>query len=341
MRQLIAGFFLLVIVAIAAMLLWPGGGAQGLVLYSGLDYGPAVARAFTARTGIKVRVIRLATGGLLARITAEGRHPDWTLAWFDGATAAVSLDRAGLLARHLPPPTGLTPLGQSMLAADGAYIPTGFTLAGVFVTPRAATVAPPATWSDLTAPPYHGMLGMNDPSISGPTYPALAGMLASDGGWPAGKGFIEALKQDGLHIYAKNDATLAALRSGAIQLAIVQSSAAINVAANVDPALRVTFPRPAYILPNVIVMAPGLSRARRKEAERFIAYVNSPAAQAIRMRQGAGDGYYWPVTGTTPPRHALPALATLDLAPLDAARWGAAQNAIVGWFARRIVGPGA
>lgn len=340
MRQLIAGLFLAVVIVVAAILLWPSGDSQGIVLYSALDYGQAVAKAFTAKTGIAVHVIRLPTGGLLARVTAEGHHPDWTVAWFDGATAAVLLDRAGLLGHRLTAPADLTATGKTMLSPDGAYVPTGFTLAGVFVSPRNAAFTVPTTWSQLTEPAYRGLFGMNNPSISGPTYPALAGMLASDGGWPAGKSFIEALKQNGLHVFPKNDATLAALRNGTIKLAIVQSSAALHVADEVDRRLRVTFPRPAYVLPNVIVMARGLSAAKRKLAERFIAYVNSPAAQAIRVKQGKGDGYYWPVTRTPAPRHALPALSTLAVAPLNAARWGAKQNTIVGWFTHAIVSPG-
>lgn len=340
MRQLIVGLIGALVIAIAAVLLWPSGGSQGIVLYSALDYGQAVAKAFTAKTGIKVDVIRLPTGGLLARVTAEGQHPDWTLAWFDGATAAVSLDRAGLLAHHLAPPADLTASGKTMLSPDGAYVPTGFTLAGVFVTPRDASFTVPTTWSQLTDPAYRGLVGMNNPSISGPTYPALAGMLASDGGWPAGKGFIEALKQNGLHVFPKNDATLEALHNGSIKLAIVQSSAALHEADALDHTLRVTFPRPAYALPNVIVMARGLSAAKRKLAERFIAYVNSPEAQAIRKKEGQGDGYYWPVTASAAPLQSMPPLSTLKVAPLDAETWGAKQNTIVGWFVHTIVSPG-
>ena len=340
MRKIIAGGLAAILIVIAVLLLWPTGSGNTLIIYSGLDYGPQVAAAFTHKTGIKVKIIRLSTGSLLARISAQGHHPDWSLAWFDGATAAVSLDRAHLLARDLPEPTNLTRLGQTMLPANGAYVPTGCTLAGVFITPRAATFAPPRHWSDLTRPIYHGLIGMNDPSISGPTYPALAGMLKSAGGWPEGKPFIEALKADGLHIYAKNDATLAALRSGAIQIAIVQSSAALHFADSIDQSLRVSFPHPAYLLPNVLVMAPGLKPTLRTDAIRFIAYANSPAAQRIRTSQNDGDAYYWPIIRGAEPRAGMPPLASLDVATLNARRWGRAQNSITAWFAKRIVGAG-
>lgn len=336
MRKILAGLAVLLVI-VGGVLLWPRG-QTGLTLYTGLDYGPAIAAAFTKETGIPVQVVRLSTGALLARISAQGAHPDWSIGWFDGATAAVALDQAGLLAHGLAAPADLTPLGSTMTSKNGAYVPTGFTMAGVFITASDPDFTPPTTWAQLTAPAYHGVVGMNDPSISGPTYPALAGMLQSNGGWPQGQAFIQALKQDGLHIYAKNDATLAALQSGAISLAIVQSSAALYFADTTDHNLHVVFPNPSYELPNVIVMAHGLHGKLRSEATQFIAFVNRPDIQALRMKQGGADGYYWPVTDNIAPLPALPALTSIQVAPLDADQWGALQNSITSWFASRIVG---
>lgn len=339
MRRLIAAGFATIIVVVAVLVLWPAG-KRGLVLYTALDYGTAVGKAFTKKTGIPVRTIRLSTGALLARITAEGEHPDWDIGWFDGSTAAVALDDASLLAHGLTPPVPLTAQGSAMLPKDGAYLPTGFTLAGVFVMKKDSGVPPPASWADLTAPAYHGIVGMNDPAISGPTYPALAGMLKQAGGWPQGKHYVEALKANGLQIFAKNDATLAALRAGTIKLAIVQSSAGVNVATNIDKDVEVIYPHPAFILPNVIVLPKGLHGRLRSEAESFIAFAESPEGQKIRIHEGAGDGYYWPVTASPAPLSALPALSTLDLATLDAARWGKREKTVVAWFAHAIDGAG-
>jgi iron(III) transport system substrate-binding protein len=336
MRKFIAGAFAVVIAALAVVMLWPASG-NGLVLYTGLDYGPAVAAAFTRETGIKIRVVRLATGSLLARMVAQGQHPDWDLAWFDGATAAAALDADQLLARNLPPPAGLTSMGRAMLSADGAYIPTGYTLAGVFISDPARLPAPPATWGDLDAPAYKGQVGMNDPSISGPTYPMLAGMLDHAGGWPQGQGFVQALKANGLQMFDKNDATLAALRAQAISLAIVQSSAAMFYAAH-HPGLRVTIPNPAYVLPNVMVEAEGLSGKRQAEAARFLAFVMRPDIQALRQAQGEADGDYWPVTANVPPPPGLPDLSQVRTATLDPVLWGRLEGEVNAWFAKVMTG---
>ncbi len=338
MRKLLAGIVSAIIIAVGAVLLWPTPD-PGLVLYSGLDYGPAVAAAFTKETGIKVGVVSLSTGSLMARIVSQGTHPDWDIAWFDGATAAVSLDQAGLLAHNLPTPANLTATGQSMLNAQGAYIPTGMTLAGIYIYDPKRLATPPATWADLPKPAYQGQIGMNDPSISGPTYPMLAGMLSNAGGWPQGQSYVQSLKANGLHMYAKNSATLAALQSQAISLAIVQSSAAIYYAKS-HPDLQIIFPNPAFVLPNVMVQASGLGGRKQQDAAKFMAFVMRPDIQALRQAQGAADGEYWPITTDAPaPLPEMPALSTINAVTLDPAHWGALQNDIDSWFAKTMSAP--
>ncbi|HET9147310.1 MAG TPA: extracellular solute-binding protein [Acetobacteraceae bacterium] len=307
---------------------------QGLVLYSALGCGPAVAAAFTRKTGIPVRVASFRTGALFGHIAAEGRHPRWSLAWFNDAPGATALDQRGLLAHGLPEPSGLTKRGKAMLGPDAAYVPTGFTLAGVFVTAADPYLQPPPDWPALTGPRYRGIVGLSDPLLSQGDYPLLAGMLESGGGWPGGKPFIRALKHAGLHIYADDSDVLAALRSGSISVGVMPLSTALH-AASLDKALRVTIPRPAYAAPSVIVMAKGLPAARRRKAERFIAFVNRPSVQRLRMRSD-GDGPYWPVTASPPPPAILPPAS--GAAVLNAAKWGARERAVIGWFSRRIVG---
>ena len=336
MRKLIAGLFAAGIVIIATVLLWPSA-ENGLVLYSGLDYGPAVAAAFTKETGIKIRVVRLATGSLLARMSAQGQHPDWDVAWFDGATAAAALDGAGLLQRNLPAPVHLNAVGRSLVSADGAFIPTGYTLAGVFIFDPARLPVAPTTWRQLNGPDMRNLVGMNDPSISGPTFPMLAGMLAQAGGWPGGQGFVTALKANGLQIFDKNDATLAALQAQAIDLAIVQSSAAFFFAAE-HPALHVTVPSPAFMLPNVMVEPAGLSAWRQQAVARFMVFAMRPDIQKLRQAEGEADGDYWPVTDDISPLPALPNPTSLKFVTLDPVYWGHLESSINAWFASVITG---
>jgi len=336
MKRLVLALCLLAVVVSGALyLLWPRRG-QSLVLYSAVDYGPDVARAFKKRTGIDVKLVDISTGALLAKVSAEGHRPAWSLLWFDGDLAAAALDKAGLLGHHSVPDLPFTSLGKSLVPADGSYTPTGLTLAGAFTYHPAELKRPPARWTDLLAPGLKGEVGMNNPSISGPTYPILAGMLSQAGGWPQGETYVLGLAHDGLHIYAKNANTLAALKAGDIKVAVTQSSAAWNAAAK-DSSLRVVIPDPSFALPSVIALSPKLSSRKHDEAERFIRFAMSPEGQALRLANGEGDGYYWPLTTNVKESHGMPALASLHVTRLGPAKWGALEGSINAWFDKSVV----
>lgn len=333
-RLLAIAVLFIAIIGGALALLWPRQ-QSGLVLYSAVDYGPQVAAAFTKQTGIPVHVIDLSTGALLAKISAEGHHPAWTMAWFDGDMAAAALDAAGLVERHSVPKLNFTALGRSLVPADGSYTPTGLTLAGAFSYHPAQLADVPTSWQGLLNPALAGGVGMNNPAISGPTYPILAAMLAQAGGWPKGQAFVKQLIAAGLHNYTKNANTLAALRSGEIKLAVTQSSAAWFVAAR-DPSLRVQIPDPSFALPSVIVAAQGLNPKEARLVARFIRFASSAKIQTLRMRTGNADGYYWPLIKGIRALHHLPRLATLHVVHLDPRLWGPRESRINAWFSTQV-----
>jgi iron(III) transport system substrate-binding protein len=301
--------------------------AAGLTVYARLDFVPAVGRAFTAQTGVAVRVLRPPASGLLARIVADGDHPQWSVAWFYGAQNAVMLDQHGLLAQHM----------QGAAGVNDAYVPTGIGLGGVVVMGKSAPFAAPATWADLTRPAYRGLIGINDPATSEQGFAPVASLVRAAGGWPAAQGYFLKLKDAGLHIYSNTATTLAALRSGAIQIAIVRSSAALHAVA-IDPSLRVVVPQPATALTTVMVMAKNLPAAERADAARFIAYATSPAGIRIALRHGGNDADFWPISNAVPPPPAMQTLSSPQPAPLDPIPQAQNRAAIIAWFAKIIVG---
>lgn len=317
--------------------LWPQSN-RGLVLYSAVDYGSEVSEAFKKATGIKVTTMELSTGALLAKVSAEGHRPAWTMAWFDGDQAAASLDKSGLLLQHAVPELPWTKLGLSLIPADGSYTPTGMTLAGVFTYKTGTFAEVPVAWPELTQGNLRGAIGMNNPAISGPMYPLLAGMLEQGGGWPQGKAFVMALKNNGLHIYTKNSNTLAALKTGDIKIAVIQSSAAWHVAAS-DHSFHVNVPKPSFALPSVLVVSAGVSVKERAEVERFIRFAMSHDIQHLRILKGEADGYYWPITTDAPkPMKILPDLDSLTVKVLNPELWGSLEPQINRWFSKDIVG---
>lgn len=333
MRRLIAVSLAVVLIATAAMsYLWPDSSSGALVLYCALDYCADVARAYQHVTGKPVEVVRLGTGPLLARVSAERHDPHWDIAWFDGPEAAEELAATGLALRGLNLSVSWNRTGIEEQSPDGAYIPTGLTLAGVFVVQRKFASKAPRTWQDLLRPALRGRIGMNNPAISGPALPVLAGLLTQGGGWPAGQRFVRALKANGLRVFAKNDATLTALRVGEIQVAVVQSSAAYYFQHH-HPTLQVILPTPAYDLPSVMVLSAQLRGRNLAAARRFMRYVLSPAGDRVRVDQGSADSLYWPLTRAAPPANPLlPGFHTISLAHLNPVYWGKLDEILSPWF---------
>ena len=139
-------------------------------------------------------------------------------------------------------------------------------------------------------------------------------------------------------IYVFGVAALAALGEGDIKVAITQSSAAWYLAAK-DPTLRVALPKPSFALPSVLVVAAGISPQEKAAAVRFIRFAMQPDIQRLRIGQGEGDSYYWPLTTDAPhPKAGMPALGTLSIRHLDPSRWGPIEPQVNQWFSQAVVG---
>ncbi len=333
-RVAAAALLLLVLGCLASL---AGGRGPGLVIYSSIGAAPAVVAAYARETGRPATVLVMSGGMLLARVSAEAHHPRWDAVWFEGDDGAVALDRAGLLAHGMVPDLDWTPTGRGLLPADGSYEVTGFTLAGVFLSRRDQGHAP-RNWRDVMgAAPVGGAarVGMANPALSGPAYPLLAGMMALNGGWPAGRAAVRRMVADGLLVGPSNPSVLMALRAGRIGTAIVQSTAAIALArANAD--YVVDIPSPAFVLPAVAAVAADRPSDRRREAASFLRFVMRPDIQSWRMRQPGAERLFWPVTAR-PVQPDLPDAGGIVLAHPDPEVWGPRQADVTGWFQQEIV----
>jgi iron(III) transport system substrate-binding protein len=310
----------------------PAYSGTTLVLYSAVGYAPQVVGAFMRQTGNPVTIINMSTGALLARVSAEGHRAHWSLVWFDGDAAATALDQSGLLAHHTIPALPWTQLGRSLLPADGAYTPTGITLAGVFSV-RKSRAAGPLDWNTLLTPAEAGKFGLSNPQLSGPAYMLLANLLQQHGGWPQGQGFLRSLQRNGMRLYPTNPSTELALQTHQIDLAVTQSSAAYSLARR-DSAFSVVLPPRPAILPSVVAVAANLPAGQQAEAKAFIRFAMSPKVQTLRMASHSSDAMFWPVTTDTQAPPGLPALDHLPVTILDPAAWGAREAAIGAWFDR-------
>ncbi len=308
-----------------------------LVVYSAQGYDHAMTTAFSKATGIPVKLDDNSTGPLLTQIEASKNNPNWGLLWVDGATAFAGLDQQGLLQKGYEPKVSWNSLGTQSLPADKSYTPTGVTIVAAVVYNSAKVTKPPASFQALLSPQWKGQVGMNDPSQSGPTYPLIAGMMSSMGGVSAGEKYFSQLKANGLIIHPTNGPTLQSLTSGQINVALVQSSAGVGAALS-DKKLVVTYLDPATLLPSAIGIDAKAPAAERQEAERFIAYVLSPAGQKV-MQTGdpTGDSLYYPVLTGVSPLPSLPPLASVQTQTINPYTWGVKEASINTWFDANVV----
>jgi iron(III) transport system substrate-binding protein len=111
---------------------------EPLVLYAAEGYDAVTAKAFSAKTGIPVKVVDDSTGPLLTKIAAERSNPQWSLLWVDGDQAFAALDQQGQLAQYASP-TPLTSVGKSLVPADHSYTPTATTVMAAVIYNAAKT----------------------------------------------------------------------------------------------------------------------------------------------------------------------------------------------------------
>jgi len=316
-----------------------------LVLYSAQGYDQVIATAFTKATGIPVKLTDDSTGPLLAKVAAEKNNPQWTLLWVDGNTAFAALDKQGQLASYSAN-AKFNSVGKSLIPADHSYIPTGTTTMAAFIYNATKMKNPPATYQDLLKPEYKGLIGMNDPSQSGPTFPFIAGIFNQLGGQSAGvtkgEAFFAALKANGLKVFPTNGDTKHALEIGTIQAGLIQSSAAqgelLKFAAKPQAGFtpKVIYLSKSTLLPSVIGIDKKAPAAAQAEAKQLVDYILSPAGQAV-MQTGdpSGDSLYWPVVSGVSALPALPAFPAASQA-IDPYFWGPQQSAINTWFDANI-----
>ncbi|QSO48073.1 ABC transporter substrate-binding protein [Alicyclobacillus mengziensis] len=312
---------------------------QTLVLYSAQGYDQAMADAFTNATGIKVKLDDASTGPIVSKIEAEKSNPHWDVAWFDGPSTMQALDNQGLLLQNWTPNdiSNYTAQGKSLVPSDHAYFPGGITAAAA-IGVNTKLVPPsqyPKDWTDLLQPQWKGQVAMNDPAVSGPTFPFVAGMMQLKG-TQGGEQFFTQLKANGLKIFRTNGVTLKALLKGQVKAIMIQDSALTSAKAKGDP-IHIIYPSSGvFTLPDVVAIdknAPDMAAAKK-----FVEFVLSKQGQAVMLnpKNGGGDSYFNPIIqGEKPdPQRQQSGINWFAVNPVQAAK---NETQIQSWFHDNIV----
>ncbi|HEY1762837.1 MAG TPA: extracellular solute-binding protein [Acidimicrobiales bacterium] len=327
----------------------------GFALYAAEGYDAASVKAFNAtHPGFTVTLNDNSTGPLLEQIQAEGNNPKWGVLWADGASAFAQLDDEGYLVKNsVPKGVDFNSLGKENVPADGSFTPTGLTATGALCYDSAQVSASqlPSTWAQLESSKYKGMLGMNDPSQSGPTFPLIAGVMNELGHYKkgstassvaAGEVFFKQLYTNGVVVNSTNGPTISAMESDSIQMATIQSSACYGAELTSFPTMRVKYLNFSVALPSVIGIDAKASPIVRADAQKFVNWVMSPAGQHV-MQTGdpTGDSLFWPViNGEKPANSIIPSLASTHAISIDPYVWGPLETKINAWFDTNIANDG-
>lgn len=309
-----------------------------LIVYSAQGYDSPVTKAFTQGTGIPVNLVDDSTGPLLTKVAAGKNNPQWGLLWVDGDTAFAALDKQAMLLPYTPK-AQLNAVGTALVPSDHSFIPVSTTVMAALIYNAAKAPSVPASYQDLLDPKYKGMIGMNDPSQSGPTFPFIAGLMNQLGGQSngvaAGKDYLTKLKANGLHVFPTNGDTLHKLETGQISYGLIQSSAAAGEVAKVktsaafDP--KVVYLPTATLLPGVIGIDKAAPTAVQDEAKQFVEFVLSPAGQqAMLAGDPKGDSQYWPIVPGVTALPTLPAIPAYQ--KIDPYFWGPQENDVNTFF---------
>ena len=313
------------------------GSPKVLVFYSAQGYDQAEATAFQKATGIKVELSDMSTGPLLSKVAAEAQNPQWDVIWFDGNGPMSTLNRQGAILTGFTPANAAnyTSLGRALLPSNHGYFPTGVTAAGALIynTRLVPAKDAPHTWQDLLKPMFRNAVGMNNPAISGPTYPLVAGIFQQMG-VSRGMRYFQALRRNGIKIFPTNGNTLQALLDGTIKVAMFQDSAEINAKLSHGP-VQVVYPTSGVtMLPSDIAInakAPDMAAAKE-----FVNFVLSAQGQKVMQDiQAAGsDSLFQPVIKGVKPLYVRTGVKWNVVSPVWA---GTHEAAWVRWFTDNVV----
>ncbi|MCY0897273.1 MAG: ABC transporter substrate-binding protein [Alicyclobacillaceae bacterium] len=139
-------------------------------------------------------------------------------------------------------------------------------------------------------PEFKNAVAINNPSISGPAYPFLYGMI-QEKGMQGGKKFFLDLKKNGVQIFPKNGPTLKALLTGTVKACVIQDTALLQAELKGEPVKMVYSQSGVYALAGVLGIdkdGPNVSAAKK-----FVEFALSKAGQDVMRnpKNGGSDSY--------------------------------------------------
>jgi iron(III) transport system substrate-binding protein len=268
--------------------------AEDLVIYDAVDFAGSVAKAFTAKTGIQVKLVEPgSTGELLGKVAAEGNNPQFDLVWVDGSAVMERMLSDKVLQ---PVPDALyakveyNEVGKNLVPASHAFIPTSVSTTSITVnTKKIPADKMPKSFNDLLSADFVGKVGSKDPNLSGPAFQFIAGVfqvMGEEKGKALLKGVLTNKKLSGL---ATGGPLNKAMLTGDAVAGFAQDSSTYAKIAKGEP-LAVVYPAEGSVaLPSGIGM--GAKAKSADAAAKFIEFALSKEGQAA-MQDGDDTDFF-------------------------------------------------
>ena len=306
------------------------GSASGTItVYSGqhLQTSTALVAAFERATGIKV-ALRSADESVLAnQIMLEGSRSPADVFLAGNSPALEAVAAKGLLAAL--PATTSQQVPETDSSPKGEWVGVSARLAVLAYSTKSLKPAQlPHSIMDLALPKWKGKIGL---APSETDFQPIVTSVALRYGEAACLSWLEGLKRNaGSHLYPNNEALLAAINRGAVQVGVINQyywyrmSAQLG-ARQMNSALATFSDGDAGYVE--ALSGAGVLKASKQQAaaQKFVAFLVSPQGQAIIAHSGS---FEYPIAhgASSPPGE--PAFSSLHPAPLTVAELGTGAMAL-------------
>ena len=240
--------------------------------------------AFRAvRPDIEVEFVQRKTTAAVALITG-GKRLDADLFWASAPDAFELLKLEGELAPLIPRATGTPPMVAGYPVNDPAGMYLGFALSGYGVVWNEAylerhRLSVPQHWSDLTAPIYHGHIGISSPSRSGTTHLMVEALLQSEG-WAQGWAVWRQVGGNLATVTARSFGVSAGVSRGRFGIGVTIDFLAQPTELDAGP-VRFSFPEQKVFTPASIALLKGAKNLEASNA--FVDFLLSVPGQRLLL----------------------------------------------------------
>jgi iron(III) transport system substrate-binding protein len=259
------------------------GQGDGLVVACGAqeDWCQTMTAAFTAKTGIPAKHVRLSSGEMVARLGASKESPEFDVVHGGPADGFEAAKEQGLLQPYTSPTTEKIPAKYRDPQGfwTGVYVGAlGFCSNKDVLAKHGLTA--PTSWDDLLKPGFEKQVSAAHPATSGTAYTTLYTLTQVKGGPDQAISYLQQLNKSVLQ-YSKSGTAPGQLAGrGEVATGLVFSHDCVKYKEEGSTALEVTFPAEGtgYEVGGVGIVA---KTSKLDAAKKYVDFAASKDAQEL------------------------------------------------------------